>query len=165
MAEQIDIQAVSGCSCLRARRAARQLSRLYDKELEPVGLTVNQMGLLAKLFGASLHSDNGLPIGALAERMGMHFSTLTRDLKPLIQKRFIAKAAASDDRRIRTVFITKKGQAKLREAVPAWRRAQDHVQGVLGYEVMLSLNALLDLTSAKIAPQSRDVRSARADAQ
>src|SRR5207247_8323335 len=83
MANPIDLPEVSGCTCLRARRAARQLSRLYDGALEPVGLTVNQLGLLAKLLGASMSGRASLPIGALAERMGMHPSTLSRDLKPL----------------------------------------------------------------------------------
>ena len=48
--EPINLDEVAGCTCLRARRAARQLTRLYDTELQPTGLTVNQLGLLAKLL-------------------------------------------------------------------------------------------------------------------
>ena len=151
MANPIDIPEVSGCTCLRARRAARQLSRLYDGALEPVGLTVNQLGLLAKLLGASMSGRASLPIGTLAERMGMHPSTLSRDLKPLRNQGLVAHDLDPGDHRVRCVLITKKGQAKLRNAIPAWRRAQAHVQDVLGHEVMLSLNALLDVTSAKLA--------------
>ena len=151
MANPIDINEVSSCTCLRARRAARQLSRLYDAALEPAGITANQLGLLTKLHGASISGRAGLSIGALAERMGMHPSTLSRDLKPLRNQGLVADESNPGDQRIRAILITKKGQATLRKAIPAWRRAQGHVQDVLGHEVMLSLNALLDLTSAKLA--------------
>jgi DNA-binding MarR family transcriptional regulator len=151
MADPIDIQEVSGCTCLRARRAARHLSRLYDGALAPAGMTVNQLGLLAKLLGASMRGQEGVSIGGLADRVGMHPSTLNRDLKPLKLRGFIADGPKPGDRRVRAVRITKKGQLALREAIPSWRRAQAQVQDLLGLEVMLSLNALLDLTSAKLA--------------
>lgn len=152
MADSINLDEVAGCSCLRARRAARQLTRLYDAELQPTGLTVNQLGLLAKLLGARRRGLSGLSVGSLAELVGMHFSTLNRDIKPLIKRGLLDDRAHASDRRIREVFITEKGQARLSEAIPAWRRAQLHVRDVLGHEVSLSLNALLDLVNAKITP-------------
>jgi DNA-binding MarR family transcriptional regulator len=150
MSDSIDLDEVSGCTCLRARRAARQLSRLYDSALEPAGITVNQLGLLAKLLGARRRGLSSLSIGALAERVGMHYTTLNRNLKPLKKHGLVIDALDRSDRRIRTVSITEKGRAKLAEAIPAWRRAQANVQDALGYEVMLSLNALLDLACAKV---------------
>jgi len=151
MADLIDLDEVAGCTCLRARRAARQLSRLYDGALEPAGLTVNQLGLLAKLLGATMRNPNGIAIGALAELVGMHPSTLNRDINPLKKRGFVGDGRDPHDRRARAVFITKKGRNKLREAIPAWRCAQARVQEQLGHEVMLSLNALLDLACAKVA--------------
>lgn len=151
MTDQIDIREVANCTCVRARRAARHLSRIYDAALERSGLTVNQFGLLAKLLGASMHGQESLSIGALADRVGMHPSTLSRDLKPLKVRGFVAGGSNPADRRIRAVRITKKGQDALRQAVPSWRRAQSQVQGVLSLEVTLSLNGLLDLVSAKLA--------------
>jgi DNA-binding MarR family transcriptional regulator len=118
--------------------------------LEPAGITANQLGLLAKLLGAQLRGRAGLSIGALAELVGMQPSTLSRDIKPLIIQGLISDSANPDDRRVRNIAITKKGQTKLREAIPAWRRAQARVQDVLGYEVTLSLNALLDVASVKL---------------
>ena len=37
------------CSCSALRQAARVLTRMYDDALAPVGLGVNQYGILAKL--------------------------------------------------------------------------------------------------------------------
>jgi len=150
MGDSINLEEVFGCTCLHARRAARQLTRLYDALLEPAGVTANQLGLLAKLFGAMMHGLNGLSIGSLANRVGMHPSTLNRDIKPLKVKGFIAETKDPTDRRVRAVYITAKGESKLRESIPLWRRAQAQVQDELGHEVVLSLNALLDLVSAKI---------------
>src|SRR5215831_11494022 len=149
MADSIDINEISGCTCLRARPAARLLSRLYAVSLEPTGVTINQFGLLAKLFGASLRGMNGLSLGRLAELVGMHYSTLNRDIKPLKRQGFVSDVGNGRDGRVRTVCITEKGQAKLHEAVPAWRQAHMHLQDVLGHEVTLSLNGLLDLACDK----------------
>ena len=65
MTEPIDPQEIAACSCLRARRAARHLSRIYDNVLEPSGITANQVGLLAKLLGAHIRGQESLPIGAI----------------------------------------------------------------------------------------------------
>jgi DNA-binding MarR family transcriptional regulator len=145
MVDEIDIREVSGCTCLRARRLARQLTAAYDRALKHVGLTVNQFGVLAKLYGATRGGQTGLSIGALADRVGMHPTTLNRDLKPLKTQGLIADAVDMSDRRIRVVMITTKGIAKLRKAVPLWRGAQKRLEGELGAEATRTLNELLDL--------------------
>src|SRR5262245_11869326 len=155
MADSIDINEISSCTCVRARRIARQLTRLYDGALQPTGVTANQFALLVKLLGASLRGTNGLSMGALAERAGMHYSTLNRDIKPLKRQGFVSDAGNERDGRIRMICITEKGRAKLREAIPAWRKAQMHVQDVLGHEVTLSLNGLLDLACDKVSRRNR----------
>jgi DNA-binding MarR family transcriptional regulator len=150
MTDPIDIHEVSGCTCLRARRIARQLTQAYDRALESVGLTVNQFGLLAKLYGATRDGRKGLPIGTLAERLGMHPTTLNRDLKPLRARKLIADSLDASDRRIRALIITGKGRAKLRKAVPVWRRTQKRLEAVLGKEAICALNEILDLASIKL---------------
>ena len=151
MADIINLDEVANCTCLRARRAARQLTRLYDGMLQPAGITANQVGLLAKLLGAKRRGLGGMPLGLLAELVGMHFSTLNRDIKPLIKRGLLGDRPNAKDRRIREVFITERGIARLAQAIPVWRRAQMQVRDALGHEVMLSLNALLDLANEKIA--------------
>lgn len=156
MAEEIDIREVSGCTCLSARRAGRRLTQIYDDALRPAGLTVNQFGLLAKLYGASLAGRPSLSMGALAERLGMDPTTLNRNLKPLGAQGLVADSADHEDRRVRAVFITTKGVAKLRKAVAFWRRAQTRVEAALGAEASQTLRSLLDLASAKLAKKPRE---------
>jgi len=149
-ATDIDIREVAGCTCLRARRATRHLTQIYDRALQPAGLTVNQFGLLAKLLGATLSGHRSLPIGALAARLGMHPTTLNRDLKPLLTQKLVAVTADPGDRRVRAVRLTGKGRAKLVKAVPFWRRAQQRVEEALGADSLRALNTLLDVASEKL---------------
>ena len=145
-----DLREVAACTYFRARRMARLVTRFYDNQLGSVGINTNQLGLLAKLLDANMLGVSGLSVGALAERVGMHPSTLTRDLKPLMKQGLVQDGNDPEDRRIRMVLITKKGEGKLRDAIPAWRRAQKRVQDVLGSELLLSLNALLDLACTRL---------------
>jgi DNA-binding MarR family transcriptional regulator len=149
---RIDIREVSGCTCLRLRRTTRRVTQIYDQLMEPAKVTANQFGLLSFLYGvAAAGKVNGLPMGVLAERIGMDATTLNRNLKRLEEQELVASGADPDDRRVRTVRITDTGAARLREAVPYWRQAQTKVEETLGLQATVSLNGLLDLFAAKLA--------------
>jgi DNA-binding MarR family transcriptional regulator len=145
-----DIREVAGCTCLRLRRTTRRVTQVYDHLLEPTGLTVNQFGLLAHLYGVSVARPEGLAIGALAERIGTDPTTLNRSLKPLQALDLVSDAIHPRDRRVRTLSITSKGRGRLQRAVPFWREAQAQVEDALGVEAIVALNGLLDLSSAKL---------------
>ena len=147
---EIDMREIAQCSCLRLRRVTRRVTHIYDWLLEPAGLTVNQFGLLARLYGASQRGEL-LAMGALAERVGMDPTTLNRSLKPLEKAGFIANASNPDDRRVRAVTITEAGKDKLRGAVPHWRKAQMQIDGSLGLDATVALNGLLELSYQKLA--------------
>ena len=73
-----------GCTCLRLRKASRRVSQIYDRALEPCGLTVTQYGLLGHIA-----AFDGIGVGALAARMVMDPTTLTRNLKPLLEQALV----------------------------------------------------------------------------
>ena len=145
MAHEIDINEVSTCICRRARRTARRLTVIYDRALAPSGVTANQFDILANLFAASLGRPKSLTIGQLAERLGMHPTTLTRDLRPMFARGWVAEPAEKPDRRTRPVTIAPAGFRALRDAVPLWRTAQLGVRGALGADASAALTASLDL--------------------
>ena len=150
MVKDIDVREVAQCTCLRLRRITRRITQIYDGTLEPAGLTVNQFGMLARLYGASLRSEI-LPIGALADRLGMDPTTLNRSLKPLEKEGFIADTSDPADKRVRAVLITDTGVEKLRRAVPLWREAQARIDAALGIDTSVALNGLLELSYAKMS--------------
>src|SRR3546814_20022664 len=76
-AEASRIDGGSVCTCFKLRRAARRVTQLYDRHLQPTGLRITQFGLLARL------RVEPLQMPALAERMGLYRTPLTRNLRPL----------------------------------------------------------------------------------
>ena len=147
---EVDIREIAECTCLRLRRTTRRVTQIYDRALGPAGLTVNQFGLLARLYGAALRAES-LSVGMLAERVGMDPTTVNRGLKPLEAEGLVEIAWDPADRRARAIAITEAGIAKLSEAVPLWRDAQALVTGAIGLDVSVSLNGLLELSYAKLA--------------
>ncbi len=115
---------LSGCTCLRLRKASRRVSQIYDHYLQPHGLTITQYGLLAHLSRL-----DGISIGALAEKLIMDPTTLTRNLRPLERHDFIRLAADPRDRRSRRLHLTEQGRAALIEARPAWSRGATPYRG------------------------------------
>jgi len=57
-------------------------------------------------------------------------TTLTRNLRPLIDSGWVAIGSGAD-RREKLVRLTDAGAAKLREAQPAWERAQERMRARL----------------------------------
>jgi DNA-binding MarR family transcriptional regulator len=128
MAIQETLPAISfGCTCLRLRKAARRVSQIYDGYVAPHGLTITQFGLLAHLRALP-----GISVSALADKLVMDPTTLTRNLKPLEKKGFVAFRTDPHDRRARTLHLTAAGRDTFRAAKAGWAKAQRHVEAALG---------------------------------
>lgn len=127
-----------GCTNFRIRQMMRLVSQQYDAELGKTGLKTTQYSLLA-------HVERLGPIrpGELAQAMRLDASTLTRNLKPLVDAGWLRIEAGTDDRS-RSVIITDAGRAKRAEAKSYWRAAQDKINQTLGVERVLALHALID---------------------
>ena len=118
---------VESCACHKVRMAARAVTRAYDDALRPTGLRASQLALLVAID----NNDGAISITAVAKVMGMDRSTLTRNLRPL-EKEGLVAIGLEGWRRSRSLQITKKGQSRLREALPLWQRAQDSLRRNLG---------------------------------
>lgn len=69
-------------------------------------------------------------------------TTLTRNLRPLIDSGWVA-FGTGEDRREKLVRLTEAGAAKLEEAGPAWERAQKRMRSRLPERAWSSLLAAL----------------------
>jgi DNA-binding MarR family transcriptional regulator len=117
--------AAATCACLKARKAARAVTRAYDKALRPVGLRVTQFTIL----GASSISG-GTPLSKLASMLGLERTTMTRNLQLLERDGLIRLIDV--DGRTRNIELTNVGAARLAEALPLWEKAQDALRQKLG---------------------------------
>lgn len=120
MAETVD------CLCLASRRAARAITRAFDRQLRPHGVRATQFSVLAML---SLGGPK--TIGELADALGLERTTLSRNLA-LIEGRGWVRIRPGEDARARLVEITAKGKAAIAAALPAWRTAQSTTAGAVG---------------------------------
>jgi DNA-binding MarR family transcriptional regulator len=109
----------AACVCLGVRKAARQVARRYDDAFRPLGITSGQFSILSALL-----RDQAVPLGALADVLGMDRTTLNRNLKPLEEEDLVVKTATEEDRRVRGLSLTREGRALLNRAIPIWRTAQ-----------------------------------------
>lgn len=148
MDEQASPVATLPCICSRVRRTARRVSQIYDRHLEPYGLSITQYGIMAQLRRAP-----GLSIGELAERMVMDPTSLTRSLKPLERMGRLSLATDPSDRRTRRLSLTPEGLAVLTTARPGWEAAQREVRAALGETASTDLVARLDDTLARLQPR------------
>ncbi|WP_439574455.1 MarR family winged helix-turn-helix transcriptional regulator [Phreatobacter sp.] len=147
MSVRIDPAAESfACTCARVRKAARRITQIYDRHIQPAGLTVTQFGILANLTRL-----DGIAIGALAERMIMDPTALTRGLKPLERQGFVRLEPDPNDRRARRILLTAAGRAALSEARPGWARAQAEVRAALGADATAALHQSIDFTLERLA--------------
>jgi DNA-binding MarR family transcriptional regulator len=113
------------------------VSRLYDEEFRGVGLRTTQYSLLRWLSYAGEVRQRDL--GGLTS---LDETTLTRNLRPLIDAGWVA-ISPGEDRREKLVRLTEAGAAKLKEAGPAWKRAQERLRSRVPRETWSSLLDLL----------------------
>jgi DNA-binding MarR family transcriptional regulator len=125
------------CLCLALRRASRAVSRIYDEEMRCVGLRTTQFSILRLLRDAGEVRQCDLGEVTVHEQ-----TTLTRNLRPLMEAGWVA-VRPGEDRREKWLKITRKGLAKLEEADPQWARAQERMKSLLPESVWQNLMTVL----------------------
>jgi len=139
--QQIARTIASECACLRLRGAARSLTRDYDAELRAAGIKLSQLSVLVAV---AMFGERGAAMKPLAEAIAMDRTTLTRNLRPLIDADWLRLSKSETDGRSRTVTLTQGGAELLERAFPLWKRAQISARKRLGPEHFTALAAELD---------------------
>jgi len=137
-ADLTDALKTLGCTNFKLRQLMRRVAQLYDVEMASAGFKTTQYSLLSYVLKLG-----PLRPGELAQSMKMSASTLTRNLKPLVDAGWLELAAGSDARS-RTVTITPAGRAKREEALGHWKVAQESLNQRLGAGRVLALHGLIN---------------------
>jgi DNA-binding MarR family transcriptional regulator len=124
----VDLSLCIQCHCLAARRRARAITRHFETALRRHGLRATQFSTLAALALA-----RPMPMGELAELLGLERTTLTRSAT-LLERNGWVRTDRSADGRERPLRLTAAGRRKLESAYPSWKTAQDTVALVLQEE-------------------------------
>lgn len=139
-----------GCTCFKLRKLTRAMSRLYDHHLATVGLKTTQYSVLANAARAAL------PVAELADLLGVERTTLTRNLKPLIDAGWVELMPGADSRQ-RIVTITQAGRDKVKLAYVAWRHAQTEFEKLMGRDTVRALHQQLETTMTQLTPLLEEV--------
>jgi DNA-binding MarR family transcriptional regulator len=125
------------CACANLRRAARAVTRLYNRELLSDGIEITQFTLMM-----ALNQVGEISQGELGELLALDSTSLTRMLK-LLKEHGWVQAKEGDDRRLRLFRLTKGGREKFRQCVPQWKHAEEQLRAALGDKAMSELGTVL----------------------
>lgn len=120
------------CTSFTLRSLSRKISQLYDTLLAPSGLRGTQFSLLAQ---ARAHRADPLSVSALAERLSIDRTTMTRNLRTLQSAGWI-HIVQGRDARSRCVIVTEEGETAFRHGLRLWKKAQAEVRQVCGTETI-----------------------------
>ncbi len=126
--------ALQSCAGWNVRLAARRIVQFLERRMEGAGLSFAQFGLMAEI--ATADDDT---ITALATRMGLGQSTLSRTLRTLETDGLVEIAIAEGDQRRRMVWLTEKGARRLEAALLSWREAHAELDELISSSLVRRL--------------------------
>lgn len=116
------------CMLNNARRAARAVSRRYDRLVRSFGLKAAQFSVMILV-----REHPGKTTGELADVFSIERTTLVRNLA-LLEKNGLVLGQPAGGGRGRTYILTEAGADMLEQALPIWRKAQADMEAELGTE-------------------------------
>jgi DNA-binding MarR family transcriptional regulator len=139
-----------GCTHFKLRQLLRSVARHYDAHFARAGLKGTQYSLLSAIVA----SEPVRP-AELARAMGLDASTLTRNLRVLVEQGWVVQGPG-DDARSRRIEATAAGRAKRIEARRHWKKAQLELNETLGVERVAALHALIDEGLSRLGDDGPD---------
>ena len=135
-----------GCTHFKLRQLVRRVAQHYDAQVGKSGLKTTQYSLLSHVIALA-------PVRPvdLATAMGLEASTLTRNLRPLIDAGWL-ELGPGPDGRSRLVSVTPAGREKRQEAQRRWRVAQEAINQTLGPKRVVQLHGLIDECLGLLSP-------------
>ena len=126
------------CRCIagRMRLVNRVVTGLYDHALRPLGVKASQFNILV------VTGKRGLTRPAeVCEILRLDASTLSRNVERMLAQGWL-EVVPAEDARTQPFRLTAKGKRLLEQAAPAWKKAQQEAEELLGADGMALLGKL-----------------------
>lgn len=120
--KQLALEISHKCVASQVRQLNRSVSRIYDDELRPHGLTISQFTILVAI--ANIGEASPQIIGST---LNIEKSTLSRGLERMIRRKWL-KACYSEGGRVQTITLSEAGKRQIFEASHSWSKAQEKVE-------------------------------------
>ena len=144
------------CVGLGLDRLHRVVTRRYEHELRPLGLTLQQLQMLTAL----VLTDDAWAPAQLADYFRIERSTVSRNLALLAGRGYVEAVGRTATGRLATVVVSEDGRGALTAAGAAWSRAQAALIDVLGDDARSRLDDLL-AAADRLEPETRARRRRR----
>jgi len=116
------------CVSYNFQKTARHLTQFYRKTISLSGLQGTQFPLLL-----AIKLNEPVSISSLAQLLELDRTTLSRNIKRLVEKGYVV-LEREEDLRVRNVQLTENGAETLNQALPLWEKAQNKVIEQFGKE-------------------------------
>lgn len=138
------------CMSYNLHRADLIVTELYNRYLEPVGITVRQYTILSYI-----NEEQPVNISRLSRLIGVDRTTMVRNIQTLESKEVIAEQEGKG--RSRYLALTDQGRELFETAKKEWNKAQEAFGKGLGKERTRMLRSMLDDIEHLSASQESEV--------
>ena len=115
------------CIGSRVRLLNRVITRIYDDALRPLGITIGQMNILVVIA----KRETARP-AEICGALKIEVSTLSRNIERMRTRGWIEVLEDAQDARAHQFRLSPKGQDLLTKAFPAWEKAQQKAEEIMG---------------------------------
>ena len=130
------------CIIARSRLISRVMTNIFDEELRPFGLVSSQHTLLGSIMRMGVATRAEIGRANFLDR-----STLTRNLKLMLDAGWIEEIADKVQGRQRPLRLSKVGEDLFFSSMPAWRAGQERALKLLGQAGMSAIKTVADSIS------------------
>ncbi len=124
----------------------RAVTNIYDDALRPLGVRVSQMNILvaAGRLGTARPAE-------VCERLHLDVSTLSRNVERMKARGWL-EVIPDEDGRAQPFRLTAQGRRLLEKAAPAWKKAQQQAQAILGDGIVEQLGQAIGRLKTEARP-------------
>ena len=114
------------CICISIRKAANNISKLYDRELSVLHIKITQYSVLKNIQALGNPSVN-----ELSKILDLERTTVLRNLDKL-KKMDLISYKKNDVYKVKVISLTVNGKKKLNEAKVIWEKTQQNFLNAFG---------------------------------
>lgn len=132
--DQLTNTIANECIAVRLRIVNRVITKIFDDALRSTGVKVSQMNILVAVakMGVARPAD-------VCKVLHLEVSTLSRNVERMKTRGWL-EVVPDEDGRAQPFRLTAAGKKLIEQAAPAWEKAQQDAQELLGASITGQLN-------------------------
>ena len=132
---------IKPCMCISLRKAANNISKLYDSELSVLNIKITQYSVLKNIQALGNPSVN-----ELSKTLDLERTTVLRNLDKL-KKMDLISYKKNDLYKVKVISLTVNGKKKLNEAKVIWEKTQQKFLNAFGLNNKNQLDSFMNKIS------------------